>query len=401
MMGNVKYGRATLFVLLFLMGMAEASTQLELPVWQRNYTGIIAGKPVSVDITRVDDTLEGRYCYEPCTQRKARIFLSGSFQGKRLLLEERVEALTGYWDAEILSGEIKGEWTSADKKRRYPIALRYNQPKNDPGIDLSLVAEADANYDPTKKIDCNNVPAISAIKLYRDGKLIQTLDTDSIGTCSVFIPQWEDVNFDGYQDLSIAQFLPAGPNIPQQTWLYDVAKQRYVDAPATYQEITSPETDAEHQQIVSYWRGGCCNHGINVYRWKGNEIEQVDSGESYLQPVMSKGKMYTCYVIPSYADGRILYPIERKKGHLTTFPLDETCDAFQITTNIRTVIQPEKRDASPESIEIQWLENKASPGRLCPLVPFIDGDKLSPRLVTDDDIPGTCTDRNDDEGVSK
>ncbi|VEB50706.1 putative nitrite reductase [Salmonella enterica subsp. enterica] len=83
------------------------------------------------------------------------------------------------------------------------------------------------------------------------------------------MPQWGDVNFDGYPDLSIVTELLAGPDAPVQTWLYDPAKQRYVDAPASYQEITSPEIDAEHKQIVSYWRGGCCSHGVNVYRWKG------------------------------------------------------------------------------------------------------------------------------------
>lgn len=44
------------------------------------------------------------------------------------------------------------------------------------------------------------------------------------------------------------QKLPAGPNIPEQTWLYDPSTQRFVDAPASYQEITSPEPDAEYKQ---------------------------------------------------------------------------------------------------------------------------------------------------------
>ncbi len=92
---------------------------------------------------------------------------------------------------------------------------------------------------------------------------------------------------------------PLDPISPNKPRLYDPSTQRFVDAPASYQEITSPEPDAEYKQIVSHWRGGCCSHGIDVYRWKGKEVELIDSGSSYLQPVLSKGKMYTCYVIPS------------------------------------------------------------------------------------------------------
>lgn len=201
-MGKIKYGLATLLAIGFWMG-ATSATVLELPAWERNYTGTIAGKPVNVNITRFGNTLYGYYCYEPCNQHKAAIVLRGSLQDKEVHLEERVKALSGYWNAEISSSEIKGEWTSADKKRHFPVALIYLKPKNSPDIVLVTNTNDAGGYDPSKEIDCGNTPAISAIKLYRDGKLIQTLDTASVGTCSPFMPQWGDVNFDGYPDLSI------------------------------------------------------------------------------------------------------------------------------------------------------------------------------------------------------
>lgn len=404
MMSKIAYGLAGLLAFVVCLGATHGASQLEFPFWQRNYTGTIAGKPVSVNLMRINDDLHGDYCYEPCNQqRETYLYLSGSLQDKRLLLEEHAKALSGYWDAEIGSEEIKGEWTSADKKRHFPITLRYKKDETEPDVDLVLVTEAGNGYDPSKKIDCGNVPVISAIKMYRDGKLIQTLNTASIGTCSIFTPLWEDVNFDGHPDLSIPQELPAGPNIPEQTWLYDPSTQRYVDAPASYQEITSPEPDAEYKQIVSYWRGSCCSHGVDVYRWKGKEVELFDRGESYLQPVINKGKMYTCYVIPSYVNGRILYPLVRKNDHLTQpLSLDRTCEPFELTTtNIRTVLQPEKPGTQPESIEIKWQENKASPDEFCPLVPFVEGDKISPRLVTNKDIPDICIDKTEFEAISK
>ncbi|MGK7487669.1 XAC2610-related protein, partial [Salmonella enterica] len=50
-MGKIKYGLATLLAIGFWMD-ATSATVLELPAWERNYTGTIAGKPVNVNITR-------------------------------------------------------------------------------------------------------------------------------------------------------------------------------------------------------------------------------------------------------------------------------------------------------------------------------------------------------------
>lgn len=121
-MGKIKYGLPTLLAIGFWMDAASA-TVLELPARERNYTGTIAGKPVNVNITRFGNSLNGYYCYEPCNQHKAVIVLRGSLQDKEVHLEERVKALSGYWNAEISSSEIKGEWTSADKNDIFLLPL--------------------------------------------------------------------------------------------------------------------------------------------------------------------------------------------------------------------------------------------------------------------------------------
>lgn len=85
-MGKIKYGLPTLLAIGFWMAAASA-TVLELPAWERNYTGTIAGKPVNVNITRFGNTLYGYYCYEPCNQHKAAIVLRGSLQDKGYILK--------------------------------------------------------------------------------------------------------------------------------------------------------------------------------------------------------------------------------------------------------------------------------------------------------------------------
>lgn len=57
-MGKIKYGLPTLLAIGFWMDVASA-TVLELPAWERNYTGTIAGKSVNVNITRFGNTLYG------------------------------------------------------------------------------------------------------------------------------------------------------------------------------------------------------------------------------------------------------------------------------------------------------------------------------------------------------
>ncbi len=84
-MGKIKYRLPTLLAIGFWMDAASA-TVLELPAWERNYTGTIAGKPVNVNITRFGNTLYGHYCYEPCNQHKAVIVLRGSLQDKEVHL---------------------------------------------------------------------------------------------------------------------------------------------------------------------------------------------------------------------------------------------------------------------------------------------------------------------------
>lgn len=77
-MSKIAYGLAGFLAFVFCLGAANGASQLEFSFWDRNYTGTIAGKQVSVDITRINNDLHGSYCYEPCNQRKMRLILRGS-----------------------------------------------------------------------------------------------------------------------------------------------------------------------------------------------------------------------------------------------------------------------------------------------------------------------------------
>lgn len=73
-----------------------------------------------------------------------------------------------------------------------------------------------------------------------------------------------DLNFDGFLDMRVIRFQPAGPNMPYQNWLWSAATHRFVANPAL-DEITSPQFDADAQEINSAWRSSATEHGNDIY----------------------------------------------------------------------------------------------------------------------------------------
>lgn len=77
-----------------------------------------------------------------------------------------------------------------------------------------------------------------------------------------------DLNFDGYLDIRVIQFIPAGPNTPYQNWLWSPTAGKFVANPAL-DKITSPQFDADEQEIISHWRSSAAEHGSDIYAYDG------------------------------------------------------------------------------------------------------------------------------------
>lgn len=61
----------------------------------------------------------------------------------------------------------------------------------------------------------------------------------------------EDVNFDGYADIRVMEYLPGGSsNIPFFFWIYQPATGEFVAAP-DFATVLSPELDLENRQLLS------------------------------------------------------------------------------------------------------------------------------------------------------
>lgn len=60
----------------------------------------------------------------------------------------------------------------------------------------------------------------------------------------------EDVNFDGYADLRIMQYLTGGSAVPYYYWLYQPSSGNFERA-EFFESVKSPQVDADNRQLVS------------------------------------------------------------------------------------------------------------------------------------------------------
>ena len=80
-----------------------------------------------------------------------------------------------------------------------------------------------------------------------------------------------DMNFDGYNDVRLVEFLAAGPNVPYLNWLYNPTSGQFESSPAL-NELTSPQFDASQREVRSAWRDGPARYGVDVYTFRDGAL---------------------------------------------------------------------------------------------------------------------------------
>lgn len=129
-----------------------------------------------------------------------------------------------------------------------------------PGFDLALVWHAEEG---------SGLHVLDRIEVRRKGEVepFQTVSGIESSLPESFANngfEMLDLNFDGYLDMRVVQFLPAGPNIPYQNWLWSEQLGQFVASPAL-DAITSPQFDADAQEITSQWRSSAAEYGSDIY----------------------------------------------------------------------------------------------------------------------------------------
>lgn len=98
----------------------------------------------------------------------------------------------------------------------------------------------------------------------------------------------EDVNFDGYLDIRLMEYLPSGPNIPYLYWIFDPETKQFVQN-EELKQITSPEVDVKNKQLLSHQRTDATRFGTKFYEYRNNELVLVkEEIRAYTTPIQYK-----------------------------------------------------------------------------------------------------------------
>lgn len=294
-------------------GVAAAPAERTLVAYEAKYVGTIGDKKVAIDLTRFADRLSGSYFYGGHAGHP--IQFSGTLAGNAFDASETLGGkVAGLWHGTLTPGKITGTWTSPDKTRTLPLAAATGAEGKAFPYDIRLVLNAQA--DPRKIIanqsaadGCDSADAdlqVTAIELIdpADGKLVQTLGRDiadvlSQGTCKLFVPLVEDMNFDGWPDLRIARFLPAAPNVPYAAWLFDPATRRLV-LNDDLGNLTALDFDPATKRVSTTVRDSCCAYTGETYAWEGRHLVLLTKSETtYLDPAAGPAGE-TCYIEKDY-----------------------------------------------------------------------------------------------------
>lgn len=138
---------------------------------------------------------------------------------------------------------------------------------------------------------------ITSIRLYEGNTLIQELPTQSQG---LYIPEFEDFNFDGYLDIAIPLVSSDTHAFPYQYWLYNPQTQQFEDAPASLQALSAPEVDFQHRNIYAYRFDTNTSQNIDIYHWKNNQLTIKESLNSYSLSVKVGEETLYCENAPYY-----------------------------------------------------------------------------------------------------
>lgn len=130
------------------------------------------------------------------------------------------------------------------------------------------------------KVSCSGESGNSVtdgIAIYKKGhkeiyQLITGHDGDSNKTCEDQI-EILDANFDGHLDISLpTQNGGAGPNSSEYFFLFDAKTKRF-NFNQALSDLFIAQFDPKNKEVTSSWRGSCCDHGSETYRFiKGKMV---------------------------------------------------------------------------------------------------------------------------------
>lgn len=157
-----------------------------------------------------------------------------------------------------------------------------NQTVVDLEFDFELIGEVDNKLRHVTRIEVRRKGEASTYQMLNDFSSEVQVNEDVIV---------EDLNFDGYPDIRLLQYLPSDSNIPFYYWLYEPTSGKFIRN-KSMEKITSLAIDRENRYLLSQWTKSKTHVGTDFYRYKGNRLVLVRREiQQYVEP--NKYKLIT------------------------------------------------------------------------------------------------------------
>jgi hypothetical protein len=128
-------------------------------------------------------------------------------------------------------------------------------------------------------VRATELPAIRAIEVFKD----DTEHPFQLLTNASLEPEWEggkglameDMNFDGFQDLTALSWWGATGNIGYNCWLYETNTGRFAFS-AALSELCSPRFEAAEKRIYTHAKGGSMIFSDATYVWENGGLVMIE-----------------------------------------------------------------------------------------------------------------------------
>lgn len=177
------------------------------------------------------------------------------------------------------------------------LFLFWNCQTNEPTIAADEVEEVQLmnsfNFKLVGEVSEDKMKKVVSIDIFNksDGTIFQQLDGFEAIVQENEQVIVEDLNFDGYADIRLLQYLPEDANIPFFYWLYNPSTKSY-ERNKALEIVRSPSVDDANQLILSQWVEGDNIQGTDYYQYSGDnlilkkqEVKENTDAESFVLTV--------------------------------------------------------------------------------------------------------------------
>lgn len=117
--------------------------------------------------------------------------------------------------------------------------------------------------------------AVTKVEIEKNNEIFQTITPEifvhEAYHDSSFIFKYEDVNFDGHNDIALVNWISTNHQTTAWYWIFNPKNQKFIQN-TSFKDLMNVQVDANKKCIYTNWRIGMNEFGHAIYQWKNNEL---------------------------------------------------------------------------------------------------------------------------------